>query len=162
MTRAGSSWFMAHCGSDKPKDNTLLVSMRPTVAFWLSCFAVLMMHLGPVVSGVQNLWTPAIEHELQLGHAQHEVAHHPSHAEHDQHALMGHFSNPALPQWVNDLLMCGYCELLTFTPGVVLQLIFSLPSKVPQPVFRLAFEDVYQPCLQAHAAPRAPPHLSSV
>lgn len=141
----------------------MLTSTRPRLAFWLSCFAVLMMHLGPLISGAQSLLSQENAHELQLVAPSHQsMTHHEQHAdtEHDMdhHALMGHMNNPSLPQWVNDLMMCGYCDLLTFSPGLVLQLVFALPPRAAQPaVIELVSLDIYQSCLQAHAAPRAPP-----
>ncbi len=144
----------------------MLTSARPRLAFWLSCFAVLMMHLGPLISGAQGLLSQENVHEQQLAElSHHATAHHQQHADvghdMDHHALMGHMSNPSLPQWVNDLMMCGYCDLLTFSPGVVLQLVFALPPRAAQPaVIELVSLDVYQPCLQAHAAPRAPPRYA--
>ena len=46
------------------------------------------------------------------------------HAAH--HEMMGHKINPYLPDWVNNLKMCGYCELLTLSPALILALLAVL------------------------------------
>lgn len=99
------------------------------LAFWFGCFAVLMMHLGPLVSGVQGVLSPekpflqqiAVQHEHDAEAAIHV------HMEHDNHhALMGHRMNPHLPDWVNNLKMCGYCELMILSPILILAVLFIL------------------------------------
>ena len=109
------------------------------IAIWLGLFAMLMIHVGPLISGTQasiemaaavvrsasslhERATPAIMH-LPLAsnteHHQHsnmplaETVHASEHAEHavDYHALMGHQPAPAgTPQWLANLEMCGYCH----------------------------------------------------
>lgn len=141
----------------------MLISRPPKVAFWLSCFAVLMMQLGPLISGAQGLWAQENAHTQPALHHHSEQAVHDAHAEHSmaQHAMMGHISNPALPQWVNNLKMCGYCDLLTFSPALVMQLVFTLPCSVDQPIsIEWVTQEVHPPCLQVHAPPRAPPYFT--
>lgn len=125
-------------------------------AFWLGCFAVLMMHLGPLVSGVQGVW--AVQEKtsfVQPLHAGHESAD-SGHEAH--HVLMGHRPNPFLPEWVNNLKMCGYCELLTLSPALLLALVFALALLAARPLSIVwVVADVYASCLRPHAAPRAPP-----
>lgn len=144
------------------RDNIQLLRL----AFWLGCFAMLMMHLGPLVSGVQGVLAEqepvSFTQIISPGDAQavddnSHAAH--SHAEH--HALMGHMINPHLPDWVNNLKMCGYCELLTLSPALVLALFLALAMVAPRPfsIFWTVL-DVYSPRLQAHAAPRAPPFFA--
>lgn len=138
-------------------------------AFWLGCFAVLMMHLGPLVSGVQGILSPE-KPFLQQMVAQHgNGAGHDhaagsglavQHEHHDHHALMGHRVNPHLPGWVNNLKMCGYCELLTLSPALMLALILLVlasPQQRPLPRYLAA---VHAAVLRLHASPRAPPFLA--
>lgn len=128
----------------------LLHSRRSfSLAFWCGCFAVLMMLGGPIISGAQGVLK-------QTGHSSLVHVHQDEHAEH--HAMPGHIPNPHLPQWVNNLLMCGYCELLTLSPALMLALLFVLaltPSRVV--VITWLVLDVFAPRLRPYAAPRAPP-----
>lgn len=132
-------------------------------AFWLGCFAVLMMHLGPLISGAQGVMQPAKpfqqavvsfapQQHAGLGMAGGEHAVH--------HEMMGHKPNPYLPDWVNNLKMCGYCELLTLSPALILALLavlFAPPLLPAAPPYRVT---VYFAVLRSHAAPRAPPCLA--
>lgn len=71
---------------------------------------------------------------------------------------MGHRPNPFLPEWVNNLKMCGYCELLTLSPALLLALVFALALLAARPLSIVwVVADVYASCLRPHAAPRAPP-----
>lgn len=133
-------------------------------AFWLGCFAVLMMHLGPLISGVQGVRAPQspvflsapvsapdTDRRMHAGHAEHA-----EHAQH--HALMGHRPNPHLPEWVNNLKMCGYCELLTLSPALMLVMLFALLLPPARHVWLPAYRPgVVTAVLQWHAPPRAPP-----
>lgn len=126
------------------------------LAFWLGFFALLMMHLGPLISGAQGVMdAPQVPIFSQSQHAEHSMAEHDGA---DHHAAMGHQTNPYLPEWVNNLQMCGYCELLTFTPALILALVFALalPAARVQSIGRVVAA-VYASCLQSHATPRAPP-----
>ncbi len=133
------------------------------IAFWLGCFAMLMMQLGPVISGVQAVMAgSALQTDMQpylleeqgvkLADARQD------HADHDHHALMGHTPNPHLPDWANNLKMCGYCELLTLSPALLLALVFALPLLAAR-LLSVTWKapDIPSPRLRLHAAPRAPP-----
>lgn len=125
---------------------------RP-LAFWLGCFAMLMMQLGPVLSGAQSVMAVGGAESVQLASA---LSH--DHADHKQHALMGHFFNPQLPDWVNNLQMCGYCDLLTLSPALLLALVLALGLRTLRPpaiVWRQLI--VYALRLWSSSAPRAPP-----
>ncbi len=166
-----------------------MIKQRRThlMAIWLGLFAMLMIHVGPLISGAQALLlvdtlslelvtdsaTPhdqhdhaaMLAHELTIPVASASLAaEHIEHADHsvDYHALMGHKSAPAgAPQWLANLEMCGYCHLLTLSPAVTLVVLLSLP--VPPAVQWLATLPV--PLRLPVAAyslqhPRAPPiHL---
>lgn len=97
--------------------------------------------------------------ELPL-HAEHGAVTAASGHDADHHALMGHRPNPFLPDWVNNLKMCGYCELLTLSPALILALLavlFAPPLLPAAPPYRVT---VYFAVLRSHAAPRAPPCLA--
>ena len=120
------------------------------MAIWLGLFAMLMIHVGPLISGAQALMrvdtlsldaatdpamqhdqhdhTALLAHDLALSPA--GVSSHAEHAEHavDYHALIGHQSAPeGTPQWLANLKMCGYCELLALSPLLLLALVLALP-----------------------------------
>lgn len=114
------------------------------MAIWLGLFAMLMIHIGPLISGAQALlvadivvWqstVAAVMHHDNVAH--HSVEHavtgssEVEDAEHavDYHALMGHHSAPTgAPQWLVNLQMCGYCDLLTLSPPLVLAFLLALP-----------------------------------
>ena len=150
------------------------------MAIWLGLFAMLMIHLGPLISGVQALSSTdavflehasastAQQHAVAIhehsadSHAEHAVhAEHVEHTEHavDYHALMGHHSAPAgAPQWLADLEMCGYCDLLTISPPLVLVLVLALPI-VPPIQWLAVLPAPPKPLPAAHSLrhPRAPP-----
>lgn len=128
-------------------------------AFWLGCFAVLMMHLGPLISGVQGVSAMQdVSFLEQPLHAEHGAVTAASGHDADHHALMGHRPNPFLPDWVNNLKMCGYCELLTLSPALILALVFALALLAARPLsIAWAVAEVYASRFWHHAAPRAPP-----
>lgn len=160
------------------------------MAIWLGLFAMLMIHVGPLISGTQALIemdaavvhsasslheraTPAIMH-LPLAsnteHHQHAVmlvdesTHSQAQAEKnsDYHALMGHQPAPAgTPQWLANLEMCGYCDLLTVSPPLVLALLLALPVVPPvQWLAVLPAPPRLLPAVHSLRHPRAPPvHL---
>lgn len=113
------------------------------VMLWLGLFAMLMIHLGPLISATQEL----LLHEpasMQAGSA--AVATDAQSEQYgielkvmasveseyaaqamDHHALMGHHSVPAgAPQWLANLAMCGYCDLLTISPPLLLAVLLAL------------------------------------
>lgn len=129
------------------------------IAFWLGCFAVLMMHLGPLISGAQGIMVPVKPYQQQLMQEHRaEPLILSADAEHaDHHAMMGHKPNQKLPDWVNNLNMCGYCELLTLSPALMLALLCALfMPPVARPV-RCYTATFHTETLQSHACPRAPP-----
>ena len=160
------------------------------IAIWLGLFAMLMIHVGPLISGTQALIAidetavltesplyeriePAIMHLPLASNTEHhqysnmlvaETVHASEHAEHavDYHALMGHQPAAAdTPQWLANLEMCGYCDLLTVSPPLVLLLLLALP--VTPPVQWLAVLPAPPrplPAVHSLRHPRAPPvHL---
>ncbi len=166
------------------------------IAIWLGLFAMLMIHVGPLISGTQSLalnnqtlsLEPAIASTalhlyeratpatafLPLAsnteHHQHAVmlvdksTHSQAQAEKtsDYHALMGHQPAPAgAPQWLTNLEMCGYCDLLTVSPPLVLALLLALPV-VPPVQWLAVLPAPPRPLPAVHSLrhPRAPPvHL---
>lgn len=115
---------------------------------------MLMMQLGPILSGAQSVM--AVGDDFAAVQIEHGLEH--AHADHKQHALMGHFFNPQLPDWVNNLQMCGYCDLLTLSPALLLALVLALGLRAlrsPAVVWRQLI--VYAPRLWSSSAPRAPP-----
>ena len=160
------------------------------IAIWLGLFAMLMIHVGPLISGAQALIemdaavvhsasslheraTPAIMHLPLASNTEHhqpsnmplaETVHASEHAEHavDYHALMGHQPAPAgTPQWLANLEMCGYCDLLTVSPPLLLALLLALPV-VPPVQWLVVLPTPPRPLPAEHSLrhPRAPPiHL---
>lgn len=144
------------------------------VAIWLGLFAMLMIHIGPLISGAQALANPpafsAAAH-TQTAHHQSELHSHVLTAELsklapvgvessvDYHALMGHHAAPAgLPQWLVNLEMCGYCELLTISPPLLLTLLLLLPVVPCVPAFAaLPQSPKYLAVARSLSLPRAPP-----
>jgi len=150
------------------------------MAIWLGLFAMLMIHVGPLISGTQALLlidTLSLEATADsvVQHDQHDhgalLAHDlalPSTVAHadadavDYHALMGHQKAPeGAPQWLANLEMCGYCDLLTISPPLVLAILQTL--SVPPAMQWLAVLPVplrLQPAAHSLRHPRAPPvHL---
>ena len=160
------------------------------IAIWLGLFAMLMVHVGPLISGAQALSsldsdTDLTEQHLyeraapataflplasDTKHHQHAVmlvdesTHSQAQAEKtsDYHALMGHQPAPAgAPQWLANLEMCGYCDLLTVSPPLVLALLLALPV-VPPVQWLAVLPAPPRPLPAVHSLrhPRAPPvHL---
>ncbi len=138
-----------------------------TPVFWLACFAVLMMHLGPLISGVQNVLSMEqdicfADELLSEAVCQPKAASFAS-GEHAAHAMHGHMEDKHLPEWVSKLKMCGYCELLTLNPALVLMLIFAL-GIIAVCLFTVFWTqaDIHYSCLRLYAAPRAPPFTTCV
>ena len=135
------------------------------LAIWFGLFAMLMIHVGPLISGAQALRIadPAAlsvttaadilhQHATTLGHDSAESAA-------DYHALMGHHSAPRdAPEWLANLEMCGYCDLLTVSPPLVLVLLLSLPV-MPPVQWVAVLPAPPKPLAAAHSLrhPRAPP-----
>ncbi|MFT0212505.1 DUF2946 domain-containing protein [Pseudomonas sp. F1_0610] len=125
---------------------------------WLGLFAMLMIHLGPLISSVQ-LYS---QHQFQsfeafvaaVEHAKHEMA-----ESADHHAVMGHHTAAyGVPDWVNQLAMCGYCDLLTVNPPLTVAVFNHIPFIPSSPRVEWVSELPYvAPALWTTAYPRAPP-----
>lgn len=132
------------------------------VAVWLGLFVMLMIHVGPLISGAQALSGNTVaEITAQAEHHHHAVQDSLEQAGSavDYHALMGHHSVPdGMPQWLANLEMCGYCELLTISPPLVFS--FFLALAIAPAVQRLAALPValrLQPAAHSLSYSRAPP-----
>lgn len=147
------------------------------MALWLGLFAMLMIHVGPLISATQALLL--VEPVSMQANTASVTAHAHVHAEQyviepnaiesiesrhaghgvDYHALMGHHSASAgAPQWLANLEMCGYCDLLTISPPLILVLLWALP--ILPPVQWLTMLPAPQKCLPPAYSirhPRAPP-----
>lgn len=154
------------------------------MAIWLGLFAMLMIHVGPLISGAQALMLvdtlslhATTDSAMQHDHHDHtallaqdlplpvaSASLDAEHAEHavDYHALMGHQSAPeGTPQWLVNLKMCGYCELLALSPPLLLVLSLALPAPpLVQWLVVLPAPLRLQPAAHSLHHPRAPPvHL---
>src|SRR5690554_2482142 len=113
-----------------------------TSSIWLGLFAMLMIHVGPLYSALQLTQTSDL-HE-------HHAAPASAHAHHGQPSV-------DQPAWLAALEMCGYCELLTLNPPLILSLQLILPRHQPVRVQVLP-EAPLQPALRHGGSyPRAPP-----
>ena len=153
-----------------------MIKQRRThyMAIWLGLFAMLMIHVGPLISGTQALvlshHSASLESDsVVVEHHQHatmlvdEMIGADTHADAvDYHALMGHHSAPSgAPEWLTNLEMCGYCDLLTVSPPLVLVVLLALPVR-PQVQWLAVLPTPPMPLPAAHSLrhPRAPPvHL---
>ncbi|MDY7219561.1 DUF2946 domain-containing protein [Denitrificimonas sp. JX-1] len=113
-----------------------MVKQNPNNAWavWLGFFAMLLIHIGPLISGIQALqqeydsFVMSTESK-QTADAQHLGEYESVHSL-DYHAFMGHRSAlEGVPQWIRDLEMCGYCDLLTVNP--LLSLVFLCMLAIP-------------------------------
>lgn len=138
-------------------------------ALGLGLFAMLLIHLGPLLSGGQALAAahsspPVHSLPAALHHADHDHDHDSGAVEHavhtvDYHALMGHHSVPvAAPEWLAALEMCGYCDLLTVSPALVLALLLALPVAPCLPCLAI-LPSYTKPVAASYSLrhPRAPP-----
>lgn len=120
-----------------------------SVGLWLGFFAMLMVHIGPLYSAIQlgpSAATSASEH------------HHGAHAQTEHH--LQHQSD-AEPAWLTALDLCGYCELLTLSPPLVLAVIVTMPYYAPS-YARLRSEQPLPPePRRSSGYPRAPPRFHS-
>ncbi|HAQ85416.1 MAG TPA: DUF2946 domain-containing protein [Pseudomonas sp.] len=95
-----------------------------TADLWLGLFAMLMIHVGPLYSA------------SQLEPAQSATAASVAHQHHHQaqgHAPKAHTTSGSVgqPAWLASLDLCGYCELLTLSPPLVLSFAPALPYFSP-------------------------------
>ncbi len=152
------------------------------LAIWLGLFAMLMIHLGPLISAAQALAHSSVAvatthtEDGQQIHVHVHADHHAAPAQHlntessvlaaetgeqavDYHALMGHHRAPAgAPQWLANLDMCGYCDLLTVSPPLVLAVLLFLPVTPHAPVFAAQPQPPrYLAVARSLSLPRAPP-----
>ncbi len=146
------------------------------MAIWLGLFAMLMIHVGPLISGTQALVVNnhILSLESNVASSEHHQ-HAPMSGEAvysakvdsadetvDYHALMGHHSAASgAPEWLTNLEMCGYCDLLTVSPPLVLVVLLALPVR-PQVQWLAVLPTPPKPLPAAHSLrhPRAPPvHL---
>lgn len=120
-----------------------------TSALWLGLFAMLMIHVGPLYSALQltpSVATPTAE---------------PLHHAHAQSAHQGQRANATEPAWLSALDLCGYCELLTLSPPLVLAVQLAMPFYAPSYV-RLRPQQPLPPAPRRSAGhPRAPPGFYS-
>lgn len=109
------------------------------LAFWLGLIAVVLMHVGPLISGAlagtvtsANLsdvqWVQVLEQDLHCTEVVPGASSSLS-SEVDYHALMGHSTAQTGLDWLDELLLlCGYCELLTLNPLLIIALCLVLAT----------------------------------
>jgi len=119
-----------------------------TLSIWIGLFAMLMIHVGPLYSAVQAAQpTPAI-----IG-------------AHDGHAHLGEPLHHSLssdgPAWLSALKSCGYCDLLTLNPPLVLSVDLALPPHAPGYVQPLPQQPLRPALRRSGGYPRAPPYFHS-
>lgn len=116
-----------------------------TLNIGLGLFAMLMIHVGPLVSALQMAETPAELHGV----------HHPGSAS----AGHGQHGRPAAnePAWLAALELCGYCELLTLNPPLTVSLDFVLPGHRPEQAQPLPEPPLRSALRHSGGCPRAPP-----
>lgn len=141
------------------------------MAIWLGLFAMLMIHVGPLISATQALLlddavtmqapsAPVLGHAHAEHHAVESSVAEPVVPDHgvDYHALMGHHVPDGAPQWLANLEMCGYCDLLTVSPPLILTFVLALPV-LPALQWLVVLPTAPKPLTAAHSIghPRAPP-----
>lgn len=96
-----------------------------TTALWLGFFAMLMIHVGPLYSASQlGVAQPAAAVSFAYPHHHHEAQGHSPAAHTTSHS-------DRQPTWLASLELCGYCELLTLSPPLVLAFSPTLPYFAP-------------------------------
>lgn len=119
-----------------------------TTGLWLGLFAMLMIHVGPLYSALQLMPPDAST-------AEHPPGMHAQSGHHGQH-IRG-----AEPAWLTALDLCGYCELLTLSPPLVLVVIVAMPYYAPS-YARLRSQQPLPPApRRSDGHPRAPPGFHS-
>lgn len=121
-----------------------------TVSIWLGLFAMLMIHVGPLYSAVQATQPTISETNDGNGHAHIAVQGSPHH---DVSA-----NGPA---WLSALKSCGYCDLLTLNPPLVLAVDLVLPRHVPAYAQPLPAQPRRSALRRSSGYPRAPPYFHS-
>lgn len=142
---------VSRCNTRGRRRNPLLVRKRlNALSIWLGLFAMLMIHAGPLYSALRM-------EAADPAHAGHELTHHVPPSAHGHHSTA-----VESPDWLAALELCGYCELLTLNPPLILSLQLVLPRHQPQQAQPLP-ETPRRPTLRhGDSQPRAPPvHIHS-
>lgn len=96
-----------------------------TAGLWLGLFAMLMIHVGPLYSASQlKAAQPDAAAPIAHQHHHHDAKAHPS-------AVHSPSRSDSQPAWLASLDLCGYCELLTLSPPLVLAFAPALPYFPP-------------------------------
>lgn len=114
---------------------------------------MLMIHAGPLYSALQMTPpspTSAEHHHVSHDHAQSAAAH--ARSQHGHHR-----STSGQPAWLTALEMCGYCELLTLNPPLVLAIQLLLPQHQPERIQPLPDAELRQAPYLHHRYARGPP-----
>nr|WP_275589564.1 DUF2946 domain-containing protein [Pseudomonas sp. KSR10] len=120
-----------------------------TSGLWLGLFAMLMIHVGPLYSASRLTSSIAAPIAQSSHHAHAQAGHQPQRA------------NAAEPAWLSALDLCGYCELLTLSPALVLTVQMAMPYYAPS-YARLRPQRPLPPAPRGGAGyPRAPPAVHS-
>ncbi|MEE4461897.1 DUF2946 domain-containing protein [Azotobacter chroococcum] len=126
---------------------------RTTAGIWLGLFAMLMIHVGPLYSALQNL--PAQEVARLLAE---DDAAFCGEAPGAAGAIHHHATVPdGQPAWLAALELCGYCELLTLNPPLALSLDLALPYYAPAFILPLPEKPLPAAPRRSSGHPRAPP-----
>lgn len=120
-----------------------------TLNIWLGLFAMLMIHVGPLYSALQLTPVTAALHDEHS----HQLSHEHGASAHSHH----HRVSTNEPSWLAALEMCGYCELLTLNPPLILSLFLVLPRHRPVPVQLLPRTPLRQLLRHSGSHARAPP-----
>lgn len=111
----------------------------------LGLFAMLMIHVGPLYSALQ------LAPSVSISTAEH------SHAAHVQPGHRGQQARGAEPAWLTALDLCGYCELLTLSPPLVLAVLLAMPYYAPSYARLRPQHPLPSAPRRAAGYPRAPP-----
>lgn len=120
---------------------------------------MLMIHVGPLFSAAKALGASQA-HALVPHHHQHHGDHGQEHvrpassSSHHQHHRR---HAPTEPAWLAGLDLCGYCELLTFSPPLTLSLDLALPWYAPAFIEPLPEKPLRLALRRSSGHPRAPP-----
>lgn len=114
---------------------------------------MLMIHVGPLYSALQNL--PAQEVARLLAE---DDAAFCGEAPDAAGAIHHHATVPdGQPAWLAALELCGYCELLTLNPPLALSLDLALPYYAPAFILPLPEKPLPAAPRRSSGHPRAPP-----
>ncbi|WP_090275076.1 DUF2946 domain-containing protein [Halopseudomonas litoralis] len=121
------------------------------MSIWLGLFAMLMIHVGPLYSALQM--EPAAVDASSEPH-QH-LADGPAPAAQDHHDQ----ASAGEPAWLSALELCGYCELLTLNPPLILSLHLILPRHQLEPFLPLPDAPLLLAERHSGGHARAPPFI---